>query len=145
LEHEIHDAKFRASILKNVETSIGKEDTLKQATSAVQCLSDEPKPLTSCITNQVDFSKAQVSYLVELACGDPDIARGVTRRAFEKVPAFAEPLVRALLKVTPFAEPLATTLLKADCEAVKKLPEDIQKGLRRVIEFQKSFPPSQNG
>jgi hypothetical protein len=30
---------------------------------------------------------------------------------------------------------LPTALLKADCEAVKKLPEDIQKMLRRVVEL----------
>ena len=116
--------KLGQHLLASLKTSIGKEYTLKEITSAAQCLSGEPKPLTSCITNEADFSKALASYLVKLACRDPDVARGVTRRVLEEIAALAE---------------LATALLEANCEAVKKLPEDIQESLLHSKEV--SLPP----
>jgi hypothetical protein len=75
-----------------------------------------------------------VSYLVELVCDDPDVARSVVQRAFVK-DIFER-------KSTAFVE-LAIALLEANCEAVKKLPEDIQKSLRLGVELKKSSSPSQ--
>jgi hypothetical protein len=132
------DAHRLAVILERFKAAAETGDTLDKAKSAAQCLSDET-PFASCFTKDqlATYRKVLATYLVELACSDSNIARSVAPRA-HTLPDENDADEFIALNVD-----LATALLKADCEAVKKLPEDIQKSFRRVVELKKSFPPPQ--
>jgi uncharacterized protein YjbI with pentapeptide repeats len=96
-------------------------DTLHKAKTAAQCLSDEP-PLANCFTqNQLAaYRQTLKAYLLELACGDFDLALGVIKRARRTADA-----------------DLATALLQK-CEAVRKMPEVIKKPIKEIVKMKQS-------
>lgn len=120
IKSEIENAAVRAVIMKRLEA--GKKDNLDKVKSANQCLSDEPKLLASCLTEQdlPVYSKALVTYLVDLACDDLTIASGIAHRANNAEDAA-----------------LGAALLKSNCDAIKRLPQGIQEELRKMLKEQR--------
>lgn len=120
IKSEIENAALRAVTMKRLEA--GKKDNLDIVKSANQCLSDEPKPLASCLTEKdvPIYSQALVAYLVEnLACNDINIASAIAHRALRR----------------PYTA-LGVALLKSDCDAVKQLPQGAQEELREMLKKQ---------
>ncbi|MCP4115599.1 MAG: pentapeptide repeat-containing protein [Desulfobacteraceae bacterium] len=112
LELLLNDAGHRKRILERFQANLDRKSTLNEATSAERCLTDEPALLSryGTKTQPAEYNAALTTYLVELACKDPDIARGIARRAL----TFKE---------------LATALLEADCKAIMELPQEIKSQL----------------
>jgi hypothetical protein len=122
LEDEISNPEIRTTILEKFGAAIDRKDTLKEADSHEQCLSDEPKLLPNCLTKGqlTNYRSALVRYLLEkLACRDPSIARGLAGRSYIN-----------------YEKDLAEALLKANCAAVKEALEDelIRERLIRLLE-----------
>jgi hypothetical protein len=129
LEGAISEPHRWVGRLERLKTAVKTGDTLDKAKSAAQCLSDET-PFASCFTKDqlATYHKALAAYLVELACSDSNIARSVARRAsYDLYDLPDEDDDEFITALTTLNVDLPTALLKADCEAVKKLPEDIKR------------------
>jgi uncharacterized protein YjbI with pentapeptide repeats len=135
---QINDTEHRDRILSRLKAAIGKKDTLQKVWSAKQCLSDILK-LPNCFAagRLADYRKTLVSYLTQLACSDPYVAKGISWRA-STGSYFPPSRSGSSHRVSRESESdLAEALLKADCPAVKGLPEHLKEDLRKV---QHAFP-----
>ena len=120
LERRVDDQELLATILERLKPVIGQKDTLNKAKSAKQCLAHDPELIDLGCTNQPTQYYVELGdYWVKLACTDPHVARGVSRRLSQIEP-------------TDQAAGLATAFLKADCAPLQELSESIKEHLKKV-------------
>jgi uncharacterized protein YjbI with pentapeptide repeats len=112
LTHAINDERLRAICLNQIKAAVGQPDRLQQALPPEQVLCDDTHLFPSCLTKEriTDYAHARASFLGNLGCNDPAIARGVVRNVVQRARAY--PFRARLGLVPPGPDPMLMALAK---------------------------------